>query len=306
MDLNAVRTFIEVVRAGGFSAAARRLGMPRSTVSLHVRTLEENLGLRLFKRSTRAVVLTEEGRRLFDGADTALGALAETVTSIGAVGGELKGVIRVTAPADFPTRALAEAIGSFRARHPRVTFDVILSNSLLGLVSDNIDIALRIGIDNPQDAVIRRVFSTEYGLFASPAYLQQHGEPTTLAEVRMLILPPREMRSFLERHVFRATFPGEPAIQANNFLLIRDLAAGGQGVGVLPVGLCTAEVEQGRLRRTLPDMTGAVAMGLSFPNHADMSERVRAFADHWARELPKTRLATAGRSNDGRQDRSSS
>jgi DNA-binding transcriptional LysR family regulator len=70
MDLNAVRTFIEVVRAGGFSAAARRLGMPRSTVSLHVRTLEENLGLRLFKRSTRAVVLTEEGRRLFDGADT--------------------------------------------------------------------------------------------------------------------------------------------------------------------------------------------------------------------------------------------
>jgi DNA-binding transcriptional LysR family regulator len=97
MDLNAIRTFIEVVRAGGFSAAARRLGMPRSTVSLRVRTLEDNLGVRLFKRSTRAVALTEEGRALFTAADTSLGALDETVTSIGAVGGELKGPIRVTA-----------------------------------------------------------------------------------------------------------------------------------------------------------------------------------------------------------------
>jgi DNA-binding transcriptional LysR family regulator len=297
MDLNAVGTFIEVVRAGGFSAAARRLGMPRSTVSLRVRTLEQSLGVRLFKRSTRAVALTEEGRALFDGADAALGTLAETVTSIGAVGGELKGPIRVTAPADFPTRFLAEAIGSFRARHPRVTFEVILSNTLLDLVSDNIDIALRIGIGNPQDAVMRSVFSAEYGLFASPGYLQQHGEPTTLADVRTLIVPPREMRSFLERRVFRATFPAEPAIQANNFLLIRDLATGGHGVGVLPVGLATPDVEQDRLRQTLPDIIGAVTMGLSFPNRADMSERVRAFADHWARELPRTRLGTAVRSS---------
>jgi len=297
MDLNAIRTFIEVVRAGGFSAAARRLGMPRSTVSLRVRTLEGSLGVRLFKRSTRAVALTEEGRALFDGADAALGALAETVTSIGVVGGELKGPIRVTAPSDFPTRFLAEAIGSFRARHPRVTFEVILSNALLDLVSDNIDIALRIGIGNPQDAVMRSVFSAEYGLFASPGYLQQHGEPTTLADVRTLILPPREMRSFLERRVFRAAFPAEPAIQANNFLLIRDLAMGGHGVGVLPVGLCTPDVEQGRLRPTLPDMIGGVTMGLSFPNRADMTKRVRAFADHWARELPHTRLMTAIRSS---------
>jgi DNA-binding transcriptional LysR family regulator len=292
MDLNAVRTFIEVVRAGGFSAASRHLGMPRSTVSLRVRTLEESLGVRLFKRSTRAIALTEEGRALFDGADAALGALAETVASIGSVDGELKGPIRVTAPADFPTGFLAEAIGSFRARHPRVTFEVILGNALLDLVSDNIDIALRIGIDNPQDTVMRRVFSAEYGLFASPAYLQQHGEPTTVTDVHTLIVPPREMRNFLERSVFRAAFPAEPAIQANNFLLIRDLATGGHGVGVLPIGLSTPDVEQGRLRRTLPEMTGAVTMGLSFPNRADMSERVRAFADHWARELPRTRLVT--------------
>jgi DNA-binding transcriptional LysR family regulator len=299
MDLNAIRTFIEVVRAGGFSAAARRLGMPRSTVSLRVRTLEKSLGVRLFKRSTRAVALTEEGRALFDGADAALGALTETVTSIGTAGGELKGPIRVTAPADFPTRFLTEAIGSFRARYPRVTFEVILSNALLDLVSDNIDIALRIGIGNPQDAVMRAVFSAEYGLFASPTYLQKHGEPTTLADLQTLILPPREMRSFLERRVFRTTFPAEPAIQANNFLLIRDLARGGHGVGVLPIGLCTTDVEQGRLRRTLPDMTGAVTMGLSFPNRADMTKRVRAFADYWARELPRTRPTTFVQSNGG-------
>jgi DNA-binding transcriptional LysR family regulator len=293
MDLNAIGTFIEVVRTGGFSAAARRLGMPRSTVSLRVRTLEASLGVRLFKRSTRAVALTEEGRALFDGADAVLGTLAETVTSIAAADGELKGPIRVTAPADFPTRFLAQAIGSFRDRHPRVTFEVVLSNALLGLVSDNVDIALRIGIGNPQDAIMRTIFTAEYGLFASPGYLEQHGDPVTLADVKTLIVPPREMRGFLERHVFRTAFPAEPAIQANNFLLIRDLALAGHGVGVLPLGLCTPDVEQGRLRRVLPDLTGTATMGLSFPNRADMSERVRAFADHWARQLPRTRVVTA-------------
>jgi DNA-binding transcriptional LysR family regulator len=293
MDLNAIGTFIEVVRAGGFSAAARRLGMPRSTVSLRVRMLEASLGVRLFKRSTRAVALTEEGRALFDGADAALGTLAETVTSIAAADGELKGPIRVTAPADFPTRFLAQAIGSFRDRHPRVTFEVVLSNALLGLVSDNVDIALRIGIGNPQDAIMRTIFTAEYGLFASPGHLEQHGDPATLADVKTLIVPPREMRGFLERHVFRTAFPAEPAIQANNFLLIRDLALAGHGVGVLPLGLCTPDVEQGRLRRVLPDLTGTATMGLSFPNRADMSERVRAFADHWARQLPRTRVVTA-------------
>jgi DNA-binding transcriptional LysR family regulator len=293
MDLNAIGTFIEVVRAGGFSAAARRLGMPRSTVSLRVRMLEASLGVRLFKRSTRAVALTEEGRALFDGADAALGTLAETVTSIAAADGELKGPIRVTAPADFPTRFLAQAIGSFRDRHPRVTFEVVLSNALLGLVSDNVDIALRIGIGNPQDAIMRTIFTAEYGLFASPGHLEQHGDPATLADVKTLIVPPREMRGFLERHVFRTAFPAEPAIQANNFLLIRDLALAGHGVGVLPLGLCTPDVEQNRLRRVLPDLTGTATMGLSFPNRADMSERVRAFADHWARQLPRTRVVTA-------------
>ncbi len=116
--------------------------------------------------------------------------------------------------------------------------------------------------------------------------------------IRTLIVPPREMRSFLERtRVFFVAFPAEPAIQANNFLLIRDLAAGGHGVGVLPVRLwAMPDVEQGRLRRTLPDMAGAVAMSLSFSNRADMSERVRAFADHWARERRRrTPEATAVR-----------
>jgi DNA-binding transcriptional LysR family regulator len=283
-DLNAVRTFAEVVRSGSFAAAARRLGMPRSTVSLRIRNLEQAIGVRLFKRSTRAIVLTSEGQALYDGASAALDTVAETMTSIGAAKGELKGPIRFTAPSDFPTDLLAEAIGTFRAMQPKVTFEVVLSNTLLDLVADNIDIALRIGIDNQQDTVTRRAVIARYGFFASPSYLESFGEPAKLDDIGALIAPSRELREYLELQVLGGAALGKPAIEANNFLLIRDLALAGCGVGLLPVRVCAQDVSAGLLRQTLGNaIVGSVSMSLSFPTRADMSDRVKAFADHLVR-----------------------
>ncbi|WP_170937066.1 MULTISPECIES: LysR family transcriptional regulator [Rhodomicrobium] len=286
MDLNTIQTFADVVRAGGFSAAARQSGMPRSTVSLRVRMLEEALGVRLFKRSTRAIALTSEGRALFDSAGPVLDRLAEAVIAVGGVQGELKGPIRITAPADFPTDGLADALGSFRREHPKVSFEVILTNAVLDLVAENIDIALRIGAENQQDTVTRAVLDAAYGLFASPAYFDANGEPRDANAIQTLIAPPRILRRFIERQVFEARSLPDPAIEANNFLLIRDLAVAGHGIGLLPVGLCKKEIAAGTLRQTLRSLfTGSVRMGLSFPTRSDMNARVRAFADHLARRL---------------------
>src|SRR6201989_188635 len=188
-DLNGVRTFSEVVRAGGFAAAARRLGIPRSTVSLRIQKLEQAMGVRLLKRSTRAIALTDEGRTLFEGTSRALDEIAETMLAARSVKGQLKGLIRFTAPADFPTDVLAEVIGSFQERHRHIEFEIVLSDAVLDLVSHNIDVALRVGINEHQDTVTRHTIKVRFGWFASTAYLERHGQPGVLGEIETVIVP---------------------------------------------------------------------------------------------------------------------
>src|SRR5262249_41912820 len=102
MDLNSLQTFVAVVRAGGFAAAARQTDTPRSSVSLRIRNLEDALGVRLFKRSTRAFSLTAEGAELYQRSAEALGSLTDALANISRTGSSYVGRIRVTVPADFP------------------------------------------------------------------------------------------------------------------------------------------------------------------------------------------------------------
>ncbi|HZH10841.1 MAG TPA: LysR family transcriptional regulator [Microvirga sp.] len=286
MDLNALATFVEVVTSNGFSAAARRLGMPRSTVSLRIRSLEDTLGVRLFKRSTRTVTLTDDGRRLFEQAQGALGTLRSIAQEFEVSRQELAGTIRFTAPADFPTAPLAEAIAEFRRLHPRVVVDVILTNAVLDLVAHDVDVALRIGLDNPTDMVSRRAAAFSYGLFVSPEWLEANDAPTNLTELQPFIGPPRAVREFLSRIVFGGEQLPSPSIETNNYQMIRDLVLVGSGIGVLPCILCDADIRAGTLVQVLARKIRApVQMSVAFPTRKDITPRVRAFADHLVKNL---------------------
>src|SRR5215475_3677245 len=126
MDLNTLQTFVAVVRAGGFAAAARQTRTPRSSVSLRIRNLERTLGVRLFKRSTRAFSLTAEGAELYQRSAEALASLTDALAGMSRADGSYAGIIRVTVPADFPTGIVAAAMAEFRALHPAVRFEVLL------------------------------------------------------------------------------------------------------------------------------------------------------------------------------------
>jgi DNA-binding transcriptional LysR family regulator len=279
-DLNALRAFVAVVRAKGFSAAARKLGIPRSTVSLKIRSLETSLGVRLFKRSTRVISLTSEGEALNDLAAASLDTLERALSGIGVVAGELKGPIRITAPADFPVSPIADAIEAFRRRHPKVTFEVVLTNAVLDLVAENIDIAVRIGTDSPQDMVQRPVAVSEYGLFASPAYMAAHEGVEELHQIEDFIAPPRKLRAYLEKEVFGGNMPPSHIIETDNYALARALAERGCGVAVLPSELVEGELRSGALVQVLSHgFSGTMTMKVAFPTRADISPRVRAFAD---------------------------
>ncbi len=254
--------------------------MPRSTVSLHVRSLERALGVRLLKRSTRSVSLTDDGRLLFERVEPGLGTLQSALDHVRNEQGHLNGLIRITAPADFPTGVLVNAIADFRRDHPAVFFDLMLTNSALNLIGDNVDIALRVGDRGDLDRVERKLTDVTWRFYASAQWIDRRGLPSRLEDLQDFIAPPEDLRAFLERFVLAEGALPEGIITADNHFLIRDLIIAGVGVGLLPAGVCKNAVSEGTLRPVFEDATSrATQLNITFPSRADITPRVRAFAD---------------------------
>ncbi|CAB3761349.1 LysR family transcriptional regulator [Paraburkholderia solisilvae] len=287
MDLNALQTFIAVVRAGGFAAAARETDVPRSSVSSTIRKLEKNLGVRLFKRSTRAFSLTAEGQTLYQNCANAMSSLTDAVASVTGGGESFGGEIRMTLPADFPAHIAAAAIAEYRQRHPAVRFHIRNTNEVLDLVANNIDLALRIGSSNPQDAIIRGVINMNLGLFGSKRYVETTGVPLHIREVASLIGPQRaELRRLILESFASDARPAAFDIVADSFTFIRELVLCNQGVGILPISLCRADMEAGSMVRVLDEQFSlTVRMCLTHPSRADLSPKVASFAQVLARHL---------------------
>lgn len=278
--LEPLQTFVEVVRAGSFTAAAKALSMPRSTVSLHIRTLEVALGTRLLKRSTRSQALTEDGHLLFSHAKDGLQALIAAMDMVRSQANEFSGLIRLTAPADFPTETLAAAISRFRTDYPAVRFDVVLTNAALDLIGDNVDVALRMGVRGDLERVERKLSPVDWQFCAGTNWIGEKGVPTNLAEITEFISPAPDLRVFLERFVLGGRKLPVGMITADNQLMIRELALTGSGVALLPSGLCRDFIKAGRLIAVLQDIPiKAPVLNLTFPSRADITPRVRAFAN---------------------------
>src|SRR5258708_1003155 len=143
MDLNLVRTFSRVVEAESFTAAARSLGLPKSSVSRAVSKLEEQLGTRLLERTTRQVKLTVTGRVYYDGAVRALAALTDAEQSVAESQGEPRGVVRVTVPLGADRGCLSEIVARFRERYPAIQVELSFTNRVVDLVAEGFDLALR-------------------------------------------------------------------------------------------------------------------------------------------------------------------
>jgi DNA-binding transcriptional LysR family regulator len=293
MDLNQTRVFVEVVRAGGFAAAGRRLGLPKSTISARVQALEERLGAQLLKRSTRHLALTSEGAAYFERVACAVDSLVDAEAASTAEDGVLSGTIRFTAPLEFPRDAITQAISAFLRQHPRVRFDITLTNNPIDLVAENIDLALRGGNPGGAGLIIRKVGQIRMSLFASPLYLERCGRPVSEAELSRYDLllfssssPSRVLRAAdLVRHA-------EPRVACDNLAFLRRMAIAGLGIAALPDALVAHDVAAGRLERVLDIWSGeSSALHIVFPSRKDMTPRVKAFADHLAEALQDTPLS---------------
>ncbi|WP_245814559.1 LysR family transcriptional regulator [Cystobacter ferrugineus] len=171
MPLDDLRLFAMVAKHLSFVEAARRLGVPTSTLSRRVASLEDTLGARLLQRTSRRVGLTEEGERLLERAEPLLDALASVLDRTVDREEEPAGRLRVTAPVLTGSQRIAPALFAFAAKHPRISVELTLTNARVSLVEEGYDLAFRIGPIQDAELVARRIWSVPFGLAASPRFV---------------------------------------------------------------------------------------------------------------------------------------
>ena len=285
MDLNRVAVFVRVVEEGGFSAAARALRLPKSSVSRAVALLEEELGARLLQRSTRKVHLTEAGTAFYDRASRGLAGVEEAGAAVADLQGSLRGPIRVTAPVDAGVWLIAPVIARFVALHPAVHVDAVLTGRIVDLVAEGFDFALRAGGVRDTSLVARKLAHVDAALFATPAYLARKGTPARPADLAshdcILFRPDRG------RVTWTLTGPaGEETVEvtgpvgADDFAFVQRIVLAGAGIGLLPSFLCSEAAASGGLVRVLPGLTGLGGnFHLVYPSARYLPARAAAFRD---------------------------
>jgi DNA-binding transcriptional LysR family regulator len=182
-DINELRTFVNVVAARSLSAAARDMGLALSVVSKRLAALERRTGIRLIARSTRRFAPTEEGLKLYERAQRILAEVddAEAVLTSGQV--EPQGLLRVSAPVAFGRVHVSPVCGDLVRAHPMLSIDLVLTDRMVDLIEEGIDVVVRIGPPKDSQLVMRKLIDDYRVVVGAPEYLQQRGTPATPAEL---------------------------------------------------------------------------------------------------------------------------
>jgi DNA-binding transcriptional LysR family regulator len=294
MDLNLLTVFEAVARTSSFSAAAKELGIPKSSASRSVARLESELGVQLLFRTTRQVSLSAAGTALYD-------RLTPLLRSVKAVLGEVpereeapSGTLKVTAPVDLGVLFLAEVATRYTARFPAVSLDLHLTGRVVDLVGEGFDVALRVSSKlEDSTLVVRRAATLVARLYASPLYLARRGTPRTEADLEShdwVVFRPGA-------HRLRVTGPQPrpverpPRIICDELLFARDAIRSGAGIGLLPTLVADPDVAAGQLVRIVPRFERAAgSLHLVTPAAKHVSPKVTAFRD-LVLEMLKTRNA---------------
>ncbi|HMA14785.1 MAG TPA: LysR family transcriptional regulator [Kiloniellaceae bacterium] len=286
--LDEMEVFAAVVEAGGFSAAARLLGLSKSAVSKQVGRLEDRLGVRLLNRTTRRLSLTEAGstfhaacRRVLDEAEAAEQAVSDLAAAP-------RGLLKLNAPMSFGFLHLGAAIPAFHQRYPQIRVDAAMNDRFVDLVEEGYDVAIRIGALRDSSLIARRVAPSRTVLCASPDYLERRGrprQPGDLVRHDCLIYAnsanPREWT--VDGAGGRQAVAVDGPLIANNGDVLCGAALAGMGIARLPTFIVGPHLRQGRLQVVLPDHpVPEEGIHAVYPHSRNLSAKVRVFVDFLA------------------------
>lgn len=300
--LENIRVFMRVVDLGSMSAAGRHLRMSPAVVSHRMMQLEQHVGVRLLNRTTRQVTVTEHGRAYYDACIDVVETVERAEAMVSGAGVLPRGNLRVTAPLSFGRHFLLPLIGSFRAQNPEVAVRLRLSDHLIDLLGETIDVAIRLAVMPDSSFIQRKIADCPRLLCASPGYLERNGMPETPDDLHnhqcLLLRFPgsQQFRWTLQTAGGPVTLPVAGALDADDSDVLTAWALSGQGIVLKPVFEIADHLKAKRLVPVLPaNPPEPVVLAALYPHRRLVPAKVRSFADFMVAEAGKAvRTAMAG------------
>lgn len=296
MDLNEIWIFTKVVQLGSFSAAAKGLDLPKSTVSTKIRTLEARLGISLLTRTTRQLRVTEAGQAYYERCTRALEGIQSAEAEASQSQSQAQGRIRVTAPVEMGHFQLTSLLERFTVLHPGIQIEMILTDEVIDLVRDGVDLAIRAGTLEDSSLRARKLGDSSFQLFAAPKYLKRAAslkKPEDLKEHHCLLFSITSSSGewILRRGSERKKVSVSGPILSNHLIQLKDLAVLGAGVALLPSFLCGEEVRKGSLVRVLTDWYSEKSpVHVVYPAREFTPPKVERFIEYLRNEFTLPRL----------------
>lgn len=258
MDLQSLTLLVEILDAGNLSAAARRLNMSRANVSYHLNQLERSVGAQLVRRTTRRAEATEIGLRLYQHGLAIQGELLAAKESVTTLGQGLQGRVRLSVPSGYGQLVMSGWLIAFKRLYPGIVLDVLFENRIEDLLRDEVDIAIRVMAEPPQNLVARELGPVRYVACASRGYAEAHGLPTQLdqlqgAPVVTSAVIGRQLRVSAYQGEERREVILEPTLISENFLFLRQAVLAGLGIGLVPDYVVQDDLQRGEVVTTLDD-----------------------------------------------------
>lgn len=291
-DLNALMIFARVVDAASFSEAARRLGMPISTVSRKVAELEDQLGVRLLERSTRQLRLTDVGAEVLEHAQKSV-EVSEAVESVVSNQlAEVKGTLRLSAPPNIADSVLAPLVTAFQASYPHVHVHILVTDRFVDHIAEGIDLVFRVGSLADSSLVARKVLRYRHQLVASPDYLASRkspAKPKDLLNHQLLAFSfwtPQNSWTFVKGDR-KETITFQPYLAMNDYLGLAKALVSGAGIGELPPIVCPEHLESGALVEVMPKWRfRAIDVSVVHLSNRHIPRAVRLFKEFAAQMAP--------------------
>ncbi|WP_315135447.1 LysR substrate-binding domain-containing protein [Achromobacter marplatensis] len=280
-----LRVFNAVARASSFSKAAEGLGMSPAYVTKRIRLMEESLGTKLFHRTTRRVVISEAGERVYHWAQRVLDDMDHLVEEVSVTRREPRGLLRVCSSFGFGRRVVAPALSAFVGQHPAMQVRLDVADRLIDVAAEGYDLDVRVGDDIAPHVIARKIASNHRVLCAAPAYLAERGVPRTLAELPAhdcLVIKERDhpfgvwrVHRGRQAHTVKVRGP----LSANNGEMVVQWAVDGRGIILRSMWDVGPLIAQGKLVQVLPQYRQEANVWAVYPTRLNASAKVRACVD---------------------------